>query len=257
MSYYDENTRDGIPDSLMQKFDEQELFYRLFESFPYPIQIFSHDGTARMINDAALRMIGIKSREAHIGKYNVFEDPIVQEIGATEQIRQVLKGKTVHLIDFTASYDDMMRYYDVEERDLKTIISDITCFPLVNNEGRTEYFAAVFIFKTVYKGKAEIVRGKHYIRTHWKEPFDAEKVAKAAYLSKSHFTKLFKKHTGMTPYEYYIDYKISKLKEILRDTNLSVSQAFAVCNMNYNGYSARLFKKKVGVSPPEYKNAVK
>ena len=44
---------------------------KLFEAFPYPLQIFSRDGTAIMINDAALEMIGIKSRESHIGKYNV------------------------------------------------------------------------------------------------------------------------------------------------------------------------------------------
>jgi AraC-like DNA-binding protein len=60
-------------------------------------------------------------------------------------------------------------------------------------------------------------------------------------------------HTGITPYEYYINYKINKLKEILLDTNLSVSQAFEACNMSYNGHSARLFKERVGVTPSEYR----
>jgi AraC family transcriptional regulator len=48
----------------------------------------------------------------------------------------------------------------------------------------------------------------------------------------AHFTKLFKKHTGITPHEYYINYKISKLKEKLLDTNLSIAQVFAACNMD-------------------------
>jgi AraC family transcriptional regulator len=74
-----------------------------------------------------------------------------------------------------------------------------------------------------------------------------------ACLSKAHFTKLFKQNTGVTPKEYYINYKISKLKEKLLDTNLSIAQAFAACNMNYNGYSASLFKKKVGLSPSEFR----
>jgi AraC family transcriptional regulator len=34
------------------------------------------------------------------------------------------------------------------------------------------------------------------------------------------------------------------LKEKLLDTNLSIAQAFAACNMNYNGHSARVFKEK-------------
>ena len=243
MSKSDDNAHKGMPHYLIS----------LFESFPYPIQIFSHDGTAIMINNAALEMIGIKSRESHLGRYNVFEDPIVRKLGFTDQIRQVLTGRTVYLIDFTASYEDMIRYFDVKERDLTLINSDITCFPLVNRDGRVEYFAAVFIFKNVYMDKEEIGRAKQYIRTHWKEPFNVDKIAQAAYLSKSHFTKLFKMHTGLTPYEYYINYKIGKLREMLMDTNLSISQAFEACNMNYNGNSARLFKEKVGVTPSEYR----
>ena len=42
--------------------------------------------------------------------------------------------------------------------------------------------------------------------------------------------KAVQKHTGITPHEYYINYKISQLKKKL-DTNLSVSQAFTARNM--------------------------
>jgi AraC family transcriptional regulator len=253
MSDNNESAQKGIPNYFMLQFEGQEFYIKLFESFPYPIQIFSCDGTARMINNAALEMIGIKSRERHIGMYNVFEDPIVHKLGVVDKIKQVLTGRTIYLTDFIASYDDMIRYFDVKERNLKLINSDITCFPLVNKNEEVKFFAAVFIFKNIYIGKEEIGRGKQYIKTHWKEPFNADKIAKAAYMSKSHFTKLFKIYTGITPYEYYINYKISKLKEMLLDTNLTISQAFAECNMNYNGHSARLFREKVGVTPSEYR----
>ncbi|HHY82012.1 MAG TPA: AraC family transcriptional regulator [Clostridiales bacterium] len=257
MSIYDQDVQTGISSCFMQMLDEKDIYEKVFELFPYPLQIFSVDGTARMINNAALEMMGIKSRESHIGRYNAFEDPIVIKLGVVDKIREVLTGKTVHLTDFTAPYDDMMRYFDVKERNLKAINSDITCFPLFNADGRVEYFAAVFFFKNIYTGKEEIGRAKLYIKSHWKEPFDADKTAKAACLSKSHFIKLFKKHAGVTPYEYYINYKISKLKEVLLDTNLTIAQAFTECNMNYNGHSARLFKKKVGVSPSQYRKTSK
>jgi len=225
----------------------------LFEACPYPIQIFSRDGTSRLINDTGIEMLGIKSRENHVGKYNVFEDPLVRKLGVTEQIRQVLKGKTVYLTDFTASYADMMRYYDVRDMNYKFIISDITCYPLKNVEGEITHFAAIFIFKNIILGKEEIGQGIEYIKKHWKDPFNADDVAKAVHLSKSHFTKLFKTHIGVTPYEYYISYKINKLKELLMDTNLTISQAFSACNMSYSGHSARMFKDKVGLTPSEYR----
>lgn len=243
----------NIAESFQLLFGKEELFAKVIECFPYPIQIFSVDGTARIINKATLEMIGIKSIESHVGKYNVFKDPIVQGLGFMDQVRQVLTGKTVYLTNFNAPYQDMIRYFNVEDRDIQTISSDITCFPLINADGLVECFAAVFIFKKIYRGKEEIGWGRQYIETNWQEPFDANKTAKAASLSKAHFTKLFKKHTGVTPHEYYINYKISKLKEKLLDTNLSIAQAFAACNINYNGHYARLFREKVGVPPSVYR----
>lgn len=232
----------------------QELLAQIFALFPYPIQIFSADGTARLINQATLEMIGIRSRESHVGIYNVFEDPIVLELGVMDQVKQVLSGKTVFITDFNASYKNMMRHFDVEDRDIQTISADITCFPLANTEGVIDHFAAVFLFKKIYRRKEEVERGRQYIEAHWQDRFDANATAEAACLSKTHFTKLFKKHTGITPYEYHINYRIGKLKEKLLDTSLSVAQAFAACNMDYNGHSARLFRKKVGINPSEYRN---
>jgi AraC family transcriptional regulator len=248
-----EDAQRSLAESFQSLLEEQAMLAKVIEFFPYPIQIFSLDGTARMINKAALDMIGIKSMESHVGKYNAFKDPIVRELGVMDQVKQVLTGKTVYLTDFNAPYQDMIRYFNVEDRDIQTISSDITCFPLVNADGAVECFAAVFIFKKIYWGREEIRRGRQYIESHWQEPFDLSATAKAACLSKAHFTKLFKEHTGVTPREYYINYKISKLKEKLLDTNFSIAQAFAACNMDYNGYSAKLFREKVGVPPSVYR----
>ena len=37
------------------------------------------------------------------------------------------------------------------------------------------------------------------------------------------------------------------------DTNLTIAQAFAACNIDYNGHSARIFKDKTGLSPSAYR----
>jgi AraC family transcriptional regulator len=248
-----EDRQNDIMNSFQSLFGKEELFARVIDCFPYPIQIFSLDGTARIINKAALEVIGIQNVENHVGKYNVFKDPIVRNLGVVDQVKQVLKGKTVYIADFNAPYQDMIRYFNVADRDVQSISSDITCFPLVNADGKVEYFAAVFIIKNIYRGKEEIARAKQYIETHWQEPFNLNETAKAACLSKAHFAKLFKKHTGVTAHEYYINYKISKVKEKLLDTNISIAEAFTACNMDYNGYYARIFKEKTGVSPSAYR----
>ena len=113
-----------------------------------------------MINKAAREMIGIRVWNP-TGKYNVFQDPIVQALGFMEQVRQVLTGKTVHLIDFNAPYQDMIRYFNVVDSDIQTISSDITCFPLLNAEGKDT--VAVFIIKDL-SGEGGNWLGKQYIK---------------------------------------------------------------------------------------------
>ncbi len=253
MSVQEQGVHKYIRGALQPLFEDKELLAKVIEFFPYPIQVFTPDGTVRLINRAALETIGIRSIESHVDKYNVFEDPIVRNLGFTDQVRQVLKGKTVHLVDFNTSYQDLIYYHKTIDRDIQTISCDITCFPIFGYSGEIEYFVAVSIIKKIYQGREEITRARQYIENNWNEPFSLSKTARAACLSKAQFLKLFKKHTGTTPHEYYINYKINILKEKLLDTNLSIAQAFSACNMNYNGYYAKLFREKVGVSPAEYR----
>lgn len=110
-----------------------------------------------MINKATLEMIGIRDVESHVGIYNVFRDPIVRGLGCTEQVRQVLEGKTVYLTDFNVPYQDLKRHFNMEDRDIQTISSDITCFPLKNADGVFEYFAAVFIIKKYTGEKKKLI----------------------------------------------------------------------------------------------------
>jgi AraC family transcriptional regulator len=150
--------------------------------------------------------------------------------------------------------EDIIKRYGIKDLDVEAAYQDITIFPILDDMKRVIFVVAFLINRRVYRGKGEIERAKEYIESNWLEKFDANKAAKAACLSKAHFIKLFKKHTGLTPYEYYINYKISRLKEKLMDTNLSIAQAFAACNMDYNGHSARIFKTRPGFLLPNTVN---
>lgn len=90
-----ENLHGTLDKTIQFLYYDRELLAKVIEYFPLPVQIFTPDGTSRLINRAALERIGIRSVDTHVNIYNVFKDPVVRSLGYTEKVRQVLSGKTV------------------------------------------------------------------------------------------------------------------------------------------------------------------
>lgn len=248
-----EDRQNNIIESFQSFFGKEELLAKVIECFPYPIQIYAPDGTSVLINKAMLTEYHAISPDMVVGKYNIFKDPDIIATGQLHVLKRAFFGETVFFPDVRVPLEGIAERYGIQDFDVEAVYQDITLFPILDDEKRVIYVAAFLINRRVYRGKDEIEKAKEYIESHWLDKFDLKETAKAACLSKSHFTKLFKEHTGVTPHEYYINYKISKLKEKLLDTNLSIAQVFAACNMDYNGHSARLFKERVGVPPSVYR----
>ncbi|MCW5954044.1 MAG: helix-turn-helix transcriptional regulator, partial [Propionibacteriaceae bacterium] len=52
---------------------------------------------------------------------------------------------------------------------------------------------------------------------------------------------------------YYQEIKVARLKELLRNPDLSISQAFTACGLEHWGNATRFFKQKVGMTPTQYR----
>lgn len=231
----------------------RELLAKVVDSLPYPVEVFDMDGTAIYVNKTILEENHIPDPNMVIGKYNIFKDPAIVNSDYYHMVKRAFKGERIFLYDIKVPLESVIKRYGIKDLDLRAVYQDISLFPLYDEMNRIEYIVAFFINRRVYKGKNEIETAKEYMENHWMDEYDADEIAKAAYLSKAHFLKIFKKHIGITPYEYYINYKIRKLREKLLDTNLTIAQAFAECSISYNGHFIKVFKKKVGVTPSAYR----
>ena len=79
-----------------------------------------------------------------------------------------------------------------------------------------------------------------------------EDLAAAASLSKYHFLRLFKATYGMTPMEYVSLRRIERAQDLLRATNLTVTEVcFAVGFSSLGSFSSR-FRALVGESPSDF-----
>jgi len=80
-----------------------------------------------------------------------------------------------------------------------------------------------------------------------------DELAKQVYMSPDHLTKLFKKETGMSLSDYIINKRILLAKQLLTSTNLSVVEIAQRAGFSYSSYFVRIFKKKTGVTPQQYR----
>ena len=72
-------------------------------------------------------------------------------------------------------------------------------------------------------------------------------------LSRVKFFRVFKEHTGMTPYQYHLQLKIRSAGEMLRNSNLTIRQITRELHVESEYHFSRLFKSKTGMSPSQYR----
>lgn len=84
------------------------------------------------------------------------------------------------------------------------------------------------------------------------QPLDLERLAATAGLSKYHFLRLFKATYGITPAEYVSQRRIERAQDLLRATNLTVTEVCHAVGFTSLGSFSSRFRALVGESPREY-----
>lgn len=79
-------------------------------------------------------------------------------------------------------------------------------------------------------------------------------VAEYLNISYTTFRHAFKKFTGQSPSQYFINLKLHRAKEMLRGTSASIKEISYTLHFESPEYFATLFKKKTGMTPSEFRN---
>lgn len=73
------------------------------------------------------------------------------------------------------------------------------------------------------------------------------------HISHTKFINKVKALTGATPSELFKSYKLNKAAELLRDGKYNVSEVSDMTGFSSLAHFSKVFKKKFGVSPRDYK----
>ena len=88
---------------------------------------------------------------------------------------------------------------------------------------------------------------------HLRQGITLESLEERYHINKYQIVKEFSKYMGLPPIEYQISKRISYSKDLLRYSRLSIKEISLAIGIENTAYFSRLFKKKVGISPSDYR----
>lgn len=95
----------------------------------------------------------------------------------------------------------------------------------------------------------------NYLEDNLSKNLDIPEIATSFNFSYSHFRRVFKAMTGVSPMDFLKNLRIQKSKQLLLTTNLLVKQVAMKCGYASGEYFCNAFLQEVGKTPSEYRNS--
>lgn len=96
-----------------------------------------------------------------------------------------------------------------------------------------------------------------YIQEHSDEPLSLDQAAALIHLSRSAFSKFFKRATGKTFSDYVNDIRIGKACRLLTESDKAINEIAYATGFDSLTYFNRVFLKKKGVTPRQFRTGLR
>ncbi|MEZ1314506.1 AraC family transcriptional regulator [Pseudomonas fluorescens] len=81
------------------------------------------------------------------------------------------------------------------------------------------------------------------------ETIEVGDLAQACALSRSHFSRAFKCSTGLSPQDWIRQQRIARAKQLIRDTDRSLTQISLECGFCDQAHFCHIFTRSEGINP--------
>ncbi|MDM4719366.1 GlxA family transcriptional regulator [Micromonospora sp. WMMA1363] len=101
--------------------------------------------------------------------------------------------------------------------------------------------------------RVPIRAAQEWVRAHVDHPLAVPELAERAHMSPRNFSRVFRREVGMTPGQYVVQTRVSRARELLESTDLSISQIARRCGFGRVETFLRTFDRAVGLTPGAYR----
>ena len=98
-----------------------------------------------------------------------------------------------------------------------------------------------------------LLRARDLVDVRYFEPLDVEDMARAAGLSRAHFSREFRRAFGESPHAYLLTRRLERAAALLRNTDRSVADICLSVGLRSVGSFTTSFTRTFGLSPTAYR----
>jgi AraC-like DNA-binding protein len=170
-----------------------------------------------------------------------------------EMLQQARKGLCFDMDTIIKVYNQLVTISSVKDGFQSAMQFFGILNTLAHSNGMRTLASSSYAKVTLGENSRRILAVKAFIDDHYDSEIKLKDLADVACMSEAAMSRFFKLHTGRTISDYIIDIRLGNAARLLVDTNRSVADISYQCGYNNLSNFNRLFKRKKGCSPKEFR----
>ncbi|MEM0980886.1 MAG: AraC family transcriptional regulator [Cyanobacteria bacterium P01_H01_bin.58] len=92
-----------------------------------------------------------------------------------------------------------------------------------------------------------------YVDAHLDQEIKLTDLAQLLDMSQFHFSRLFKQSLGLSPYQYLLQQRVERAKQLLKQTDHAIVDIAFECGFNSHSHLSKQFRQLTGMTPKAYR----